>query len=192
MEYETEAIESGIGTDHDSVQAEEMMSTFIGRMNDQLRSWYGDGTTTVYGCAVACSAGTETVANSDGSHTDSSYAGISFTLLLKRLKMIFDTEALGAVPVDTHGSAADSGSDQTFLVEASHTNNPREITIGDHGSFSCAFRQTQNVSDVQQGVVSSITNRSNKDSDRYSIDATDESQKRGEYLTTTLHNTTGD
>lgn len=169
MEHETEAIESDIGTNHDSVQSGETISAFVGRMNDQLRSRCSDDAMTVSGC----SAGVGTVAGSGGSYTGSSYAMIGFAPLLKRLEVIFDTETVGGVPIDTHGTnAVNSGSDP---IEASHTNDPQVI-----------------MTEIQQGVVSSITNRSGKDSDRHSNDATDEPQKRGEHLTIALHNTTGD
>lgn len=196
MEHETEAIESGIGTDHDSVQSEESISVFIEQMNGQLHSWCADDITTVGGYAVACSAGTGTVADSDGScTTGSGYAIISFAVLLKRLDVICDTEATGGVPIDTHGTnAVTSGSDQTFSIDVpikTSRNAPRAITAEGRGSYR-AFQQIQNVSGVQLGVVSSITNRSNKDSDRQTNDATDESRNRGEYPTTTQYNKTGD
>jgi hypothetical protein len=153
MGNETEASESGIGTDRDSVQFKEMIRALIGQVNDRFRSRrvFIDMVNVGSGTVAHPAVGT-TVADSDGSSTNGSgYANLS----------------------DLGSANLASGSD--LAIEARYANYPRVLSTDDQVSFPQAFRQMLNMIDVQQRITLFIKNRSNRDSETNLNEDNDES-----------------
>jgi hypothetical protein len=146
MENETEASESGIGTDSDSVQFDGTIRALIGQVNDRfrLRRVFNDMVNGV-------SAVGTTAADSDGSCTNGSgYANLS----------------------DLGIANLASGSDPA--IEARYASYLRVLPIDDQVSFPQTIRQMLNMTDVQQWIASFIKKRSNRDSDTDSNEDDDE------------------